>query len=150
MLLATISAIALVAGCGGGSPPTAPSTPTPTPVPTPVKSLVTQGTSSDLQANYVHWVVFTTNKTGRIDISVDWTNSSDSVRLLVATGRHTCYDGTYANFDICNIITSLNDDSKPKMTSLPGEPAGTYTLYIDNLGPETESVAWQIFLTAPG
>lgn len=148
--LIAIGSVALLAGCGGSSSPSSPSTPTPVPTPAPVKTLVTQGSSSNLAANHVHIVRFTTTSTGRIDSTVDWTLSSDSMRVVIATGSNTCFDGTFINFSICNKVSDIAGASKPTQTSLPGQPAGPYTLYIDNLGPNTEAVSWQVFVTIPG
>jgi len=145
--VAAVSAV-LITGCGGSSP-SAP-TPTPTPTPAPVRSLVTQGSSSGLLANYVHHTVFTTLSTGHIDVSVDWTYSTDTVRVVVASGSFTCYDGTYIDYNRCSIVADVNDGTKPRKIALPGKPAGTYTLYIDNFGPQTEAISWQVFLTTPG
>jgi hypothetical protein len=144
--LVAILAVAFAAACGSSSPTTPP---TPTPTPAPVMTLVNQGTSSNLLKNYDHWQPFTTVSTGRIDVTVDWTFTTDAVQVLVATGSHTCYNGTYADFTVCNVIASVNDSSKPKKLSLPGEPAGVYTLYVFNHGPNTEAIAWQVFVTTP-
>lgn len=142
--------IALITSCGGSSSPSAPSTPAPTPTPAPIKTLLKQGSTSDLQAHYVQYIPFSIGNTGRIDATVDWTFSTDRVVVVVASGIHTCFDGTYINFTVCNVITQQRDASKPKKVSAPGQPSGSYTLYIDNLGPATESVSWQVFVTNPG
>ncbi len=147
--LVAIGAVAFAAACGSSSPST-PSPPTTTATPAPVMTLVSQGTSSDLLKNYTHWQPFTTGSTGRIDVTVDWTYTTDAVKVLVATGNHTCYDGKYSDFSVCNVIASVSDSSKPKKLSLPGEPAGVYTLYVSNQGPDTEAIAWQVFVTTPG
>lgn len=147
--VAAISAVAFITACGSSSP-TTPPTPTPTPAPAPVMTLVSQGSSSNLSAFTFHWVPFTTVSTGRVDVTVDWTFATDTVWLVVATGRETCYDGERLDLTICNVIANLTDASKPKKLSLPGQPAGTYTLYVRNRGPNTEAIAWQVFVTTPG
>ncbi len=142
--LAAVGAAAFIASCGGSSP-TTPASPPPTPA--PVTTVVSGGSSSGLQENWDHWVPFTTASTGRLDGTVDWTYATNDVQVLVATGRHTCTDGQYWDFSSCNVIVSVHDKSKPKKFSLPGEPAGTYTLYVLNHGPDTESISWQVLLT---
>ena len=145
--LAAISAVAFVIACGSNSPTTPPAA---TPTPAPVMTLLSQGSSSNLPSLTFHWVSFTTVSTGRIDVTVDWTFATDTVWLVVAPGTETCYDGQRLNLSICNVIVSLDDATKPKKLSLPGQPAGTYTLYIRNRGPNTEAISWQVFVTTPG
>jgi hypothetical protein len=148
--LASIGAVIFVAACGGSSSPTSPSTPKPAPTPAPVQTLVRQGSTSGLLANYIQPVRFTTASAGRIDAIADWTFATDKVELVVATGSNACFTGTYIDFRTCNVIATVNDSSKPKKISLPGQPAGPYTLYIWNRGTQTEAVSFQIFVTTPG
>jgi ABC-type phosphate transport system substrate-binding protein len=148
--LAAVGCVAWLAGCGGSSSPSSPSTPTPAPTPAPVKTLVTQGSSANLAVHHVRVVRFTTTATGRIETTVDWTLSTDTMRVVVATGNDACFDGTFIDFSICNKVSDIAGASKPTRASLPGQPAGAYTLYIDNLGPNVEAVSWQVFVTIPG
>jgi uncharacterized protein YfaP (DUF2135 family) len=101
-------------------------------------------------AHFVHSLPFTTASTGRIDVVVDWTFATDDVFVVVATGNHTCFDGQFINFNICNVIASVRGAGKPAKLSMPGQPAGVYTLYVDNIGPNTEAISWQVFVTSPG
>lgn len=147
--VAAIGALVIFASCGGSSP-TTPAPPTPSATPAPITTVVSGGSSSGLEKNWDHWVPFTTGRTGRIEGTVDWTLPTDDVQVIVATGSHTCSDGQYWDFTACNIIVSIHDGSKPKKFSLSGQPAGTYTLYVLNYGPETESFSWQVVVTTPG
>jgi hypothetical protein len=147
--LAAICTIVGMAACGG-STPTTPVTPTPVPTPIPVTTVVNGGSFSNLDTNWDYWIPFTTATTGRIDLTVDWTLPADDVEVLVATGRHTCVSGEYWDFSACNVVATVHDGSKPKKVSLAAQAAGTFTLYILNNGPNTESVAWQVLLTTPG
>jgi hypothetical protein len=113
-------------------------------------TLLNQGSSTNLLAHHVHFQAFTTVATGRIDAIVDWTFATDTVLVVVATGHFTCYDGQVVNFNTCNVIASVRGATKPEKLSLPGQPAGVYTLYVDNIGPDTEAISWQIFVTTPG
>lgn len=146
--LAAITAAVLFTACGSSSPTTPVATPTPTPA--PVMTLLNQGSTTNLLPHHVRLLAFTTVATGRIDAIVDWTYATDTVLLVVATGHFTCYDGQVVNFNTCNVIASVRDATKPEKLSLPGQPAGVYTLYVDNIGPDTEAISWQIFVTTPG
>ena len=130
-----------LAACGGDSPsaPTAPPT-----APPPQRTLVAQGSRSDIppfaEGNLVFFVLVQTTATGTLEATVDWTFASNQVGLAWASGN--CFENP-------SCIPLFQDASlnKPKTLSAPNVAAGTYTLVVANLGTTNESVSYQVFLT---
>jgi hypothetical protein len=142
-----LSAVALtgsLAACGGGSSPTAAPTPTPTPTPPPPQ-VVSQVTGGSLPAGFIAWVVFTTARAGALDATVDWTFATNDLDVYLAQG--SCDNNTIAT-TACPILGfSESTTAKPETAHVASAPAGTYTIFVNNLGPGDETVSYQVVLT---
>jgi hypothetical protein len=89
---------------------------------------------------------FTTSRTGTLEATVDWTDASNSVDVIVTRGICS-FDQLNANE--CDVASfTRGTEPKPRRVALAGQPAGSYTLIIGNEGPGDESVSYQIVLTA--
>jgi hypothetical protein len=141
-----VISIAMVLGAcgGGGNTPDPVFTPTPTPPPPPPR-VVAEGSGS-LEADFLGRVnPFTTTLPGRIDATVDWTFATNDVDAVLVSGNCSFEQFEAAS---CPILASaLSVTAKPERLSVQSAPAGTYTLFIGNAGPDDESVSFQVVLT---
>jgi hypothetical protein len=148
------AALAVVLGCcGGSSTPTTPTaTPTPTPAPTPTPTplpantiVVIHGSGASAPAGYIAWVPFTIGIAGDLDVTVDWVYATDDIDIYLTQG--SC-DSTTINTTACPILTySESTTAKPEVLHLANAAPGTYTLFVNNLGPLDEAVSYQVLLT---
>jgi hypothetical protein len=129
-----------LAGCGGGGSPATPSSPTPTPG--PVRTLIAQGSQSDIppaSQGLVYFLLVQVTVNAVLEATVDWTSPSNPVALVWAQGDCTVDPN-------CAILVQNTTTAKPKTITTPNLPAGIYTLAILNRGTTNESVSYQIFL----
>jgi hypothetical protein len=142
-----VTAALTLSACGSNSPTGGTTTPTPTP--TVTKTLVTEGGFNKLEAEFIGSLTFTTSRAGTISTNVDWTFSTNEVWVAIAAGNDPCTnaDGLF-NPSQCTFLVSDNTTAKPKALATSSQPAGTYTVYIRNIGPGTESASYQIFLAS--
>jgi hypothetical protein len=99
-----------------------------------------------LETEFVIRAPFTTQRVGRVDVEVDWTYATNDVDVILTRG--VC---TFAQFEAmqCEVLSVAASTSvKPERLSIAGAAAGSYTLFIVNLGPEDDSVAWQVVQSA--
>lgn len=134
-------------GNGGGGSVTGPSSlPTPPPI---MQTVVAQGSASGLQLFNVYVApTFTTTRTGRLDVTVDWTFARNDVDAHLARGA--C---EFIQFILgaCEIVAfSESTTAKPERLTVPSAAAGVYTLLIPNFGPGRESISYQVVLTTGG
>jgi len=148
-----ICGILALPGCGGGDKVTTP--PTPTPAPAPVRSLVTRGTATilgpDDRFTYFRAIPFTTQFPGTVEVTVDWTYSTNTVWIFVSSGVCTAEQFKSCPGAACEcpfLVASQTSTPKPRVLNLPSTAAGSRSLFIWNLGPREESVDFQIFIVA--
>ena len=160
--LCIISGILLiVAACGGGDTPTSPSrapstsaAPAPVPPPPPPPATVTRVLaegSGFIPALHLAAVPFSTDTTGTIAATVDWTFGTNDVDVYLTRGTDPCtidqFNGNRCPF--LGLADSLT--AKPETLSVPNLAAGPYTVYVGNFGPTDESISIQVTLTStPG
>jgi hypothetical protein len=134
--------LVLMLACGGSEGPTTPPATTP-PTTLPAPSVVLQR-SQPIEALYLWAWDFTTSRTGTIDITVDYTYASNVILVWVARG--TC---TFEQFEAeqCTYAATSFTGGTPRKVSVTGATAGTYTLIVGNLGPDDDSIAFQVVLT---
>jgi hypothetical protein len=153
---AIIAALFSVSGCEEKIT-TPPPRPTPTEVPQAV-TLVTQGTHSHLQPytcvdcttrDTMLTVPFTTSKEGLLEVIIDWQRTEDTIYAAIAVGTNTCiHNGTYDGD--CDFLGMYLASEAPKPLHMVAGglvPARDYTLYIQNGGPHTEYISYQVFNT---
>ena len=145
--LGLLLACVLAWGCGGGGG----GTPLP---PAPVRTMIQQGNFTlasladaqdaglPLDAGRTD---FSTSGTGTLEVTVNWTFSSNAVGFGIYQGSCS-FNSWYAN--ACNQVAIRTlTNAKPATLTQPSLPAGAYTLIIANGGPGAESGTYQIFLT---
>jgi hypothetical protein len=140
-ILATALILGL-AGCGGNDV-TSPPPPTPPPTPPPPE-VVSQGHVA-LDPLYVYRAAFSTGKAGSLEATVQWTFETDDVDAYVAKGNCSFDQFIAMQCDIVGFSESYS--AKPEKVTIGGAAVGNYTLLILNLGPEHESIAYQVVLT---
>jgi hypothetical protein len=138
-------ALALLPACGS-DPVTAP--PTPAPSPTPVTIVIGEGSLSGLEPNGAAMATFATTTAGDLEIVLDWTLAENDLDGLLIRGECTPEQLIALECDVAAIADSRT--AKPERLRLSSAAAGTYTLYVLNLGATTESFSFQVLLTTVG
>ena len=142
--------VMVLPSCGGSSSSTPTPMPTPTPTPAPVSTVIEQGSESGVEALLLLFVPFTTNATGTLDVTVDWTFASNDLDIFLARGTAPCSLEDF-NAGRCPWVASSESfTAKPERMSASNAAAGAYTLYIANFGLTEESISWQVVLTTSG
>ncbi len=94
--------------------------------------------------NWRGWVTFATTATGRVDVIVDWGSPLNKIDF-------SGYEGRCSAIGQCGriLMTAGDWDVKPRTGTfdLPRLPPGEYTIRFDNLGPEEETVLYEVRLT---
>ncbi|HXK12665.1 MAG TPA: hypothetical protein VMT70_23725 [Vicinamibacteria bacterium] len=140
-----------LAACGGSSSVTPP-TPTPTPVPTPTPTpptLILQG-QEPLSAptavggtRIVKWDL-TTPAPGTLNVTISYLNDDSQIHVWV-TDR-LCSPNQFDR-DECNYLTKSLDGPRPRLLTASNVPAGTYSLFVANDGPNDEQIGYLVTLT---
>jgi hypothetical protein len=98
-------------------------------------------------ADFRRFIPFTLPRNaGRIDIRVDWTSPLDNVDVSLSQGDCSGPAGASCRDFLRHIAASHDVDFKPERLSVPDLPADIYTLMIDNLGPGSETVRYEVRL----
>lgn len=116
----------------------------------PQPAILHTGTCSPLPANDICNGEFLSFAPGTLRITVDWTSSTDSIQVFLSQGRPCAVSQINSGHCTFLAMTPPGTTPKPKILTVPNLLAGTYTLYIGNLGPRSESVSDQVTLTSPG
>jgi hypothetical protein len=141
---AALIAILVLPGCGGDSTPTTPATPAPTP--TPCTQSVVRQVNGSLESLTLVYIPFTTNASGRLDITVDWTFAATPLGVYVVNAG-TCPIDQF-NADTCTYLVSSETFVKPRKVSVPNAAAGNYELLVANFSDTDESVSGQVVLSS--
>jgi hypothetical protein len=151
LTIALASVVSPSCGGGGGCSdnPAGPGCqPSPIPTPSPLVTRVVSQGSRSLETRFLTDVVFTTTASGTVGVEVNWTFASNDVDIYLTRGADPCTVDAF-NSGTCAFIASSESTSlKPERLTAAGLAAGTYTLYIGNLGPTDESVAYQVTLAS--
>lgn len=144
--------LAVLPGCGGGGggSPTGPTT-----LP-PVTAVVAQGTFHLTDAptaalggqicDAFVLVPFTTTATGTLEVTVDWSHSTNNLDIGIERGTCSTCDALLAGKCV-DFAGSDSATAKPETLSISSVPAGTYTLGVGNVGPGREAGSYQVLLT---
>jgi hypothetical protein len=112
-----------------------------------VTQVVSQGAFS-LEAGFVGLLPFSTGLSGSLEVVVDWTFATNDVDVALVRGN--C---SFEQFEAqqCPVLAfSLSTTAKPERIRADGAAAGAYTLFVENTGPDDESLSYQIILTSTG
>lgn len=144
--LAVVTVGIAVCACGGGNGSVitggSPVVTQPTPQP-PV--VVSQMSGASLPAQYVGGVAFSTTRSGTLDVTVDWTYAANDVDVALASGSCSLEQ---LQADQCRLLAfAVSSTAKPERLQLAAAAAGSYTLLVENNGPDNESVSYQVVLT---
>jgi hypothetical protein len=141
--IVAVGALLGLAACGGGSNPGGP-TPTLSPTPTPCAQKVLDSDSGPLPSRNLVYFDFSVPESGRLDVTLDWTNASNNMGVYV-TPANTC---TLAEFNArsCNFVIRSETGAKPRKVSA-NVAAGNYRWLFGNFGTTDESVSYQVVLS---
>ena len=133
----------LMSACGGGGS-TGPTTTTTTTLPPPPAPRVVLEGSFALPVEFVTGGYFTTDRAGTIVATVDYTFATSQIVVWIARGE--C---TFEQFsaDQCTYAATSFAGGDPRVVSVTGAAAGTYTLIVFNAGPADEAFSVQVVLT---
>jgi hypothetical protein len=135
-ILTCLSFVLSLASCGGSS------------VTGPSQTVIAQGTCSPLASGDFCTAPFTTSHAGRVDITVDWSLPQWAIDVVVAP-QGACTLGQVRSNN-CNAVigeTLLSNTPKPRLLTLDGLAAGSYSMYIFNGGAESYSASFLVTLT---
>ena len=104
-----------------------------------------QRTDFQLQANYIMWLPFPTDRAGLLEGTVDWASAANDLNVYLVKGECT-YD--QLNAGQCETLVSSESTNKPETLRYQSPQASTYTIFIHNRGPGDESVSFQVVLSA--
>lgn len=128
-------------GCGGGS--SSPSSPSAMTAATPqpcTQDVLFQGTGT-IPAGLVQTLPLAADVPFRLDVTLDWTFSSNPVGLYVAQGECTL---TQFNARSCNFLLRLEPGAKPQKGSANVVPGVTLNVMLSNFGTRDDAGALQI------
>ena len=92
-------------------------------------------------------ITLTTTGSGQLDITVGWTFASNTIWVDLAPS--TCTLALYTTTGCMLLYSDHTTVTAPQKThSVVALPAGSYVLWIDNLGPANESISFEIDLTS--
>jgi len=90
-------------------------------------------------------LVFTAQRNGTVDASVNWNSNNNDIDIYATVGTCPNFDAVLAGN--CNVITlSESESAKPETLSFNVTNGTIYTVWALNLGPGTDTVT--IRLTA--
>ena len=139
---ALVLSLVACGGDGGGSvPPTAPPTPPPPP---PPPAVVSQGVGLALEAGFTGRVIVTTTQAGTLKATVDWTFDENDIDVGIFAGD--CSFDQFVGGQCEMVAASASTTAKPERIE-GAASAGTYTLFIVNIGPGDETLSYQVVLT---
>ena len=142
--LAGLALAASLAACGGGgSGPT--STPTPAPTPTPCTQSTIKQEGGGITPSTLLYDDFSVPDSGRLDITLDWTNASSQMGVYLVP-VNTCTLDEF-NARSCNFLIRSETTVKPRKISTPNFTAGNYRWIVGNYSEADESVSFQIVLS---
>jgi hypothetical protein len=81
-------------------------------------------------------------------VTVDWTYPECDVDIVLVGGSCTLDELVEGTCDALAVADGVT--TKPERVTVASAPAGNYTLFVVNWGPETESLAFQVTLTTGG
>jgi hypothetical protein len=132
----------LLSGC---SRDTVTTPPTPPPPPAPVTIVVAQGSLSGLEPGGAAMAPFTTDRSGTLEVVLDWTLASNNLDLVLTRGECTPEQLVALECDVAAIASSAT--AKPETASIASADAGAYTLFVANRGASAETFSFEARLT---
>jgi hypothetical protein len=106
--------------------------------------VVSQGVGLSLEAGFTGRVIVTTTRAGTLKATVDWTFDENDIDVGLFTGD--CSFDQFVGGQCEMVAASASTTAKPEQIQ-GAAPAGTYTLFIVNIGPGDETLSYQVVLT---
>lgn len=145
----TVAALALLAiaavpwGCGGSSSSTSPTPVAAVPTPTPCAQTALFQATGTMPAGTLMNQPTPVPAAGRLDITADWTLTTNPVGLYVVQGA--C-DLAAFNARACNFLMRVEPGAKPLKGSAQVQ-VGTYLVMLANFGSREDSGAINVVLS---
>ena len=146
VLALTLGACDSEESCGPGQTGRPPNCVTPPPPPPVCTQTAVYTNSGGVPSQVLIFDDFPVTDTGRLDLTMDWTNTSSLMGLyLVPAG--TCTLSEF-NARTCNfLVRSDPPGPKPRRVSVANIAAGNYRFIVANYGTSDESAAVQVVLS---
>ena len=122
--------------------------PTPTPTPTPCTQTTILNESGGIPGETLVYDDFSVPDSGRLDVTMDWTNSASPVGFYLVPAN-TCTLDEF-NARTCNFLIRSETTTKPRKISTPNFNAGNYRWMVGNYSEDDESVSLLIVLSKGG
>jgi len=135
-----------IVACGSSNSSPAAATPVATPTPAPHKQLIQQGSYAGLDPRFIVEFPFSTTASGTLAVHVNWTHDEDQIAVYVTKGACSLDQLNQRQCDF--VATSETAKPKPIDISVPNVSSADYVLWVGTLGPHSESISYQLFLTA--
>lgn len=88
---------------------------------------------------------FTTTLAGSLEATVDWTFATNDIDVYLTQG--SCDADTIGNAQCPILAFSESTTAKPEKIRVASAAAGTYILFVANVGPGDETISLQVVLT---
>jgi hypothetical protein len=142
--LAAAAVAASLGACGGSGGPTTPPPTTLPPTPCTQTVVVTDAGPANARTLYIN--DFSVPDSGRLDITMDWTNAASPVGFYLVPAN-TCTLDEF-NARSCNFLVRSEPSSvKPRKISVANFNAGNYRWMLGTFGDTDESISFQIVLS---
>lgn len=143
--LAAAALAASLGACGGDKNPVVP--PPATPTPTPCTQTTVDSDAGPVEGNTLYIFDFSVPDSGRLDITLDWTNPASEFGLFLVPAN-TC---TLEEFNArsCNFLvrSEFATTPKPRKISAANFAAGNYRWLIGTTSDNSESISYQFVLS---
>jgi hypothetical protein len=132
--------------CPAGTTGTPPSCVTPSPSPQACAQTVVESGSGPAVAHTLYFFDFSVPDSGRLDVTLDWTNPASRVGIYLVPAN-TCELDAF-NARNCNFLVRSEPSSvKPRKISVSNVSAGNYRWLIGTFSDTDESVSYQFVLS---
>jgi hypothetical protein len=116
-----------------------------TPTPPPCTTTVVEAGSGPAVAHTLYFFDFPVPDSGRLDVTMDWTNPASRVGIYLVPAN-TCDLDTFNARSCTFLVRSEPSSVKPRKISVPNFSAGNYRWLMGTFSDTDESISYQFVL----
>jgi hypothetical protein len=98
-----------------------------------------------LRASFVSFANFSTTSVGTLEATLDWTFPANDLDVYITPG--TCTFAQLTANQCTMIVFSESTVAKPERVRATNVVAGSYTIWVSNVGPGDETLSYQVVFT---